>query len=499
MSQLDVSFEANRFSQIRLSDLARLLGLVGRTASPWAVVLCKFADDSSEVAPRSHYERLFTGTGGGSMNMVDFFLDNSHGTLDLSGSQVFGWYTLTHNRSDYAGNVASPPPGQFNRNGLFDLCRHAATADGVDLSRFAGVVVSMAGSVDLFGYVGGMAAFCDSLSLQPSLLGQEMGHGYGLDHARRDGSEDDYQDPYDVMSTANAYEAANPEWERVGPGLCAPSMRARGWLDESRVWHATSEPFDETIELRPLHRRDLGGSLAAEVGPYLVEFRMKERWDAAIPRSCVLVHRFADNHSYLMPAVGGSLDLGSGDAFQSGSDSFPYSEYSRVEVDSIDEAARTARVRIAHHAARPFPRYEVGGRVLGGIPFDGDGIIIVGGHVIRVPPRGPEYAILEQLAASLAVGAVTDIGARSGLRRAAIAAIARSALVQLDQLEPLRGMEDQKELAEPIGQLAADRGNGGHERDSQQPGHTEGVETELLQALKGIEQRLDKLERSTAS
>jgi hypothetical protein len=99
--------------------------------------------------------------------------------------------------------------------------RQAAIADGVDLSRFAGVVVSMAGSVDLFGYLGGMAAFCDSLSLQPSLLGQEMGHGYGLDHARRDWSHDDYQDPYDVMSTANAYEATHPEWENVGPGLCA--------------------------------------------------------------------------------------------------------------------------------------------------------------------------------------------------------------------------------------------------------------------------------------
>ena len=45
-----------------------------------------------------------------------------------------------------------------------------------------------------------MNAFCDTLSLSPSPLGQEMGHGYGLDHARQEGSDTDYMDPWDVMS-----------------------------------------------------------------------------------------------------------------------------------------------------------------------------------------------------------------------------------------------------------------------------------------------------------
>ncbi len=162
------------------------------------------------------------------------------------------------------------------------------------------MVVSVAGSADLFGILNGMAMVCDSTNLQPSLLGQEMGHGYGLDHARKDGSEDDYQDQWDVMSTSNAYEAPNSDFTQVGPGLNAWNMRSRGWLIESLVWRNSSSTFNEVITLRPLHRLDLSGLLGAELREFLVEFRTKEGWDAAIPRSCILVHRFANNHSYLM-------------------------------------------------------------------------------------------------------------------------------------------------------------------------------------------------------
>ena len=104
----------------------------------------------------------------------------------------------------------------------------------------------------------------------------------------------------------------------IGPGLNAWCMRSRGWLDESRVWSGPYDGFDSTVTLRPLHHRSLPGYLAAEIGQYLVEFRVRERWDAAIPRAAVLVHRFEANHSYLMPAVSGSEDLVKGDRFESG-------------------------------------------------------------------------------------------------------------------------------------------------------------------------------------
>jgi hypothetical protein len=167
---------------ISLAELERLniRGLLGilaegtRTWSPWAILLVRFSDDTEPSPALTKYQDLFTSSGSGSLNMVDFFNDMSHGKIDASGSKVFGWYTLPAKRADYVGNVPSPPPGKLNRNGLRDMAKATATSAGVNLSDFAGVVVCGLEHVDLCGWVGGMAALCDSYSLSPSLLGQEI-------------------------------------------------------------------------------------------------------------------------------------------------------------------------------------------------------------------------------------------------------------------------------------------------------------------------------------
>jgi hypothetical protein len=223
----------------------------------------------------------------------------------------------------------------------------------VDLTRFAGVVVCGTPALDLCGWVGGFAALCDDGSLQPSLLGQEMGHGYGADHSRRNGSADDYQDPWDTMSTANAYMASHPAYGAVGPGLNAWNMRLRGWLDENRVQVIPTGSTIETVfTLRPLHARHLHGNLAIDVAGFLVEFRVRSKWDAGIPRSCILVHRAESNRSYLMAGVSGASDLVPGDRFQQGDEHTIFGSFLRVAVESIDEAAQTATVRITYYTTR---------------------------------------------------------------------------------------------------------------------------------------------------
>jgi hypothetical protein len=407
--------------------------------SRWAAILCKFADDSTATLPLAHYQRLFTGVGTGSFNMVDFFRDMSHQQVDTSASEIFGWFTLSINRSAYAGNVPTPPAGQVNRNGLVAACRQAATNGGVDLGSFDGVVVSMNGGVDLFGYVGGMEAFCDSNSLSPSPLGQEMGHGYGLDHARRDGSDADYQDPWDVMSVYDGcFMQPSAEWGTVGPALNAWCMRSQGWLNESRVWTSSTPGFDSTINLRPLHRLDLAGFLAADLANFLVEYRAKDRWDAAFPRSAVFVHRFEDNHSYVMPGTGGNYDLAAGDVFEIGNAASPFSTYSRVEVLSIDDSSQTATIRLHQKARVPFPFEELVARIIGGVASDGPGGAFIGGQFHPIPPRGPESVILQQLVNYMAVRGIQDVSVRAKAQGAALAAMSKAITARMSQLEPLR-------------------------------------------------------------
>jgi hypothetical protein len=443
--------------------------------TPWAVLLCKFNDDDSEPFERQFYEEVFTTAGAGKWNMVDYFRDVSHGRLDLSGSRVFGWYTLDKSSADYVGSGAN----QKGREDLVNWARQAAKAgqqepvhvDPVDLSAFYGVVICMNVQTDLFGgegqvdVSGDSRVVCDPVvdedgvcSMSPSLLGQEMGHGYGLQHSREDGSTRDYRDSWDVMSTKGPYMAQHPVYNRppfldrfgrrimrIGPLLNAANMASRGWLDESRVWRAGDTEHGTSVELRPLVRRDLPGYLAARVGPYLIEFRTKEGWDAQIPRAAVLIHEFYDNNSYIMHVQRSSAeglkkvyDLVEGHRFEAGDPDNPVSTDSglSIEVDEIDAEGRTATINVK--TRRGF-RPRVGpARILVGVRHGGEGLIIIGGKIVPVPPRSPLYRILEQVAELQESESVRSAPARDIMRREALTSIASQVGAQLQRTHSYR-------------------------------------------------------------
>lgn len=326
-------------------------GMLASERSPWLVIVIRFRDDlpmfdrlpnGKPVDLLEKHRQLFTGAGRGTMNMVDYFHDNSHGRIDVSDSSVVGVYTINYLRADYIGNVP-PQAGKINRGGVLDAGRAAAVSHGVDLSAYSGVVVCGYTPLDLCGWVGGMAALCDVNSLSPDLLGQEMGHGYGSNHSGLDGSTLEYGDPWDTMSTWSPYSAPNADYSRIGPGLNAWNMRLRGWLNEGRV---VTVPTDTSVEreivLGPLHDRGIQAA-AIDVDGYLVELRLKDRWDAGIPRACVLVHRAQSNRTYLMNGTGGRPDLAAGDSFEQDS---LLGVSVKVTVLAIEERSRRARIKV---------------------------------------------------------------------------------------------------------------------------------------------------------
>ena len=176
------------------------------------------------------------------MNMVTFFRDMSHGVLDLSGSQVFGWYTLDKKRSEYVGSGAKE--GQQGRKDLITWARQAAIADNKDLNKFFSVVVCMNVQTDLYG--GPYGVVCDDgrdrdngmSSLSPSLLGQEMGHAYGLFHSRADGSTEDSKDEWDVMSTKVGLHGSSSTFHGVGR-TCKSPLPHGSRLKRSPIWQTS--------------------------------------------------------------------------------------------------------------------------------------------------------------------------------------------------------------------------------------------------------------------
>jgi hypothetical protein len=312
-------------------------------ATPWAVLLCKFNDNGAEPFPRIYYQNLFTSAGIGLFNIVDFFRVYSHGSVDIGGSQVYGWFTLPETLSEARAK---------GREKIVEDARAIAGSQGVSFTSFWGTMVFTNVPFETFGIQNGRAAVADSLGTGPAILAQEVGHGYGLDHSMADGVVQQYQDQWDVMSALNAARTPNPSFGEIGPGLNAANMDARGWLDPERVWRRTGW-FDEQVQLRPHHRRDLPGYLVARVGSFYVEFRMNEAWDAGIGSPVVLIHRLDANRSWLMAGPGGQRFFPTAAVFERVDASGVGMPRSRVEVIGIDAVAREVTVRLAHQSTLP--------------------------------------------------------------------------------------------------------------------------------------------------
>jgi hypothetical protein len=367
--------------------------------TPWAIILCKFSDGDSEPFPIQYYKDLFTSADVGSQwNMVKFFSECAHGAIDVSGSQVFGWFKLNRSVAEYnslGGNA---------RAALIGWARAAAAAAGHDLSPFYSTVACTnlwsdvgASGIGVVGQASAPAALgvvAQGPTPTPAVLGQEMGHVYGLQHSRRDGTTVDYTDPWDMMSGYNNYPAIDGEFTSIGPAYDAWNLRYMNWLDESRVWKAPTGEYDQTITLRPIARRDLPGHLAAEApGGFLVEFREQVGWDRGIPRPAVLVHSFDQGHSYLMSGNSGVPDLIAGQSFGDPVPQDVLSGFQRVDVVAIDPASPSATLRLRHRPSS---------RVVSGVAVDPISLILSGpAYLVWAEAHNPHVPDVADLAAAL--------------------------------------------------------------------------------------------------
>ncbi|NJD08183.1 MAG: hypothetical protein FIA97_17050 [Methylococcaceae bacterium] len=283
---------------------------------PWAIVLCRFSDVPAVPQDPEYYRDLYTrnGTGG----LCDYWRAVSFNALDLTSSQVFGWFTMNHASSEV--NQLHFPG---DRATLVQWGRETAAANGVDLSGFRGVLIVHNYGVDHGAAGNGVLIVHQTPGLcEFGFIAHEMGHGFGLPHSFSANPDVVYGDGWDLMSFATTTFQFPIQFRGTQGdatvGLNARNLEALGAVPDGRMWMPPSSDFSEQVILDPLNQPAIGnhGALIAKIPPgatqparpdgssYTVEFRRRTGWDQHIPEDAVVVHQVrTDGLSYLQPAM----------------------------------------------------------------------------------------------------------------------------------------------------------------------------------------------------
>ncbi|KAI9783826.1 MAG: hypothetical protein M1839_003162 [Geoglossum umbratile] len=327
---------------------------MGRTGSQkLAVLLCKLSDTANfEPNAKAFYE--------------DFFVKRNTRGLNDSGSKRH-WVPSTW-----------IPPSKIT--GAIQLF-------GINPADYAGVVAIFNADVKDGGAAGG-GVLCGQGSFSLTFLAHETGHVFGLSHSfdtsnRKDATwsaPGEYFDGYDIMSAMNVYSHSDPRFVTTGPLLCTANQDLMAWLPAGRIYTPAANQSSLTdIDLVSLGHSEVSGYLCAKVGSYYVEFRTNDDWDSGLISS---MNGSPVNHSAHRPAVAMLVNGGFG-----------------IEVLSFNVEAKKARVRIHSQLGKPIINATAGpGQIFGGVAVDGGGWILVNGHIIPVPPRGPIVGMLSRLA-----------------------------------------------------------------------------------------------------
>jgi hypothetical protein len=276
--------------------------------APKLVIMCRYDETPDTATADANTRKLFLASSSGTDNLFDYYAEMTYGHLDLSGTQVIGWYSM--------GSItnATIDPTKVGRNPIYSACVAAAQAANPNLSlgSYEGVVtVINADNVD-DGW-GGTGVNVGRDHLDTNFVAHEVGHSYGLNHTQDlalsscGGAAGDYCDRWDEMSAQRNYSHALPV---MPDGDGTPG--ANGFVAAQRMLLATNLGMDlfapsdvyvapasatTTVSLTAVNRIDMAGTRVVKIPVdasryYTVEVVRKSGWDIGAPDTLVLIHLF---------------------------------------------------------------------------------------------------------------------------------------------------------------------------------------------------------------
>jgi M6 family metalloprotease-like protein len=269
---------------------------------PFLVLLMRFSDIAATPKPKSYYEGLMGSTNPG---MRHFFLEQSNGKVDVSGSVVLDWQNLPGTKASYTlpGNDVD-----FLKVIMDAAAVALASNPNLDFRQFYGINVMVNDRIGdwwgqgtqavltLNGMLRTWGASIQTPNHEASLCGHEMGHTFGLDHSSGPYTAT-YDSRWDNMSIGRS--PIDPTYGHVGVNTNAYHKSQLGWITSAQTYLAfpgTSLTFDLERVAQPVSASNYRmakifyGGWATKY--YTVEFRQKVGYDnsPALPAEGVVLH-----------------------------------------------------------------------------------------------------------------------------------------------------------------------------------------------------------------